>query len=244
MNNMLWLRFKKIIQIIQDPFLVSMVQKGTAAGTEHILALRGLNCEYIVDIGANRGQFAVISRKIFPLAKIHSFEPLEEPAKIFKRIFSSDPNITLHTVAIGRERTTATIHVTREDDSSSLLPITEAQSGLFPGATEKETRQVAVLPLSEALGTTSIPPASLLKIDVQGYEMEVLKGCEDLLDKFAFLYIECSFVELYKGQALAHQVIAWLDQREFVLSGVHNMFYGKKGRAVQGDFLFTHQNRN
>jgi hypothetical protein len=49
---------------------------------------------------------------------------------------------------------------------------------------------------------------------------------------------------LYKGQALAHQVIAWLDQREFVLSGVHNMFYGKKGRAVQGDFLFTHQNRN
>jgi FkbM family methyltransferase len=240
MYNMLWLRLKKIIQIIRDPFLISALQKGTAAGTEHKLALRGLNCEYIVDVGANRGQFAVISRKIFPKAKIHSFEPLAEPAQIFRRIFSSDPNVILHTCAIGREKTTAIIHITREDDSSSLLPITKAQSSLFPGAIEKETRQVAVLPLSEALGTTSIPPASLLKIDVQGFELEVLQGCEEILERFSHLYIECSFIELYEGQALAHQIIAWLEPRNFILSDIHNLYYGKNGRAVQGDFLFTH----
>jgi FkbM family methyltransferase len=240
---MFWLRLMKLSQIILDHFLVSALIKGAAAGTEHRMALERLKFDFIIDVGANRGQFALISRKLFPLAKIHSFEPLEEPAQIFRKIFGRDPNVTLHTCAIGREKTTATIHVTKDDDSSSLLPITQMQSRMFPGATEKETREVPVLSLSQALGSTSIPPASLLKIDVQGFELDVLKGCGDILNKFSYIYIECSFVELYAGQALAHQVISWLDQREFVLSGIYNIYYEKNGKAVQGDFLFTHISR-
>ncbi|MDP1624572.1 MAG: FkbM family methyltransferase [bacterium] len=239
---MFWLRLIKLGQIISDPFLVSALMKGVAAGTEHRLVLQGFNFDFIVDVGANRGQFALISRKVFPRAKIHSFEPLEEPAHIFKRIFSNDPNVTLHACALGREKKTAAIHVTKDDDSSSMLPIMETQSNMFPGATEKETRQVTVLPLSQALGDISIPPASLLKIDVQGFELDVLQGCEDILDKFSYLYIECSFIELYEGQALAHQIIAWLEQRNFILSGIHNLYYKKNGRAIQGDFLFSQKN--
>ena len=236
---MFWLRLMKLSQIILNPFLFSALLKGAAAGMEHKFVLQNLSCECVVDVGANHGQFALIARKVFPLAKIYSFEPLEEPAQIFKRIFGGDPNVTLHACAIGREKTTSTIHVTRDDDSSSLLPITKTQSGMFPGATEKETRQVTVLPLSQALGDTSIPPASLLKIDVQGFELDVLQGCEDILNKFSRLYIECSFIELYEGQALAHQIISWLEQRNFILIGVYNMYYQKNGMAVQCDFLFT-----
>lgn len=241
---MFWLRLRKLSQIITDPYLFSALLKGVAAGVEHKPQLQGLMCDFILDIGANRGQFALISRRMFPRAMIHSFEPLEEPAQIFKRIFGDDPNVILHACAIGREKSTSTIHISREDDSSSLLPFTEMQISLFPGATEKDTRQVAVLPLSQVIGTTSIPPASLLKIDVQGYELEVLQGCDDLLDKFSYLYIECSFIELYAGQALAHQIIAWLNQREFVLSGIYNMYYEKNGSVVQGDFLFTREDKN
>ena len=139
---MLWLRLMKLWQIIFDPFLLLALMKGTAAGTEHKAVLKRLNLDFIADVGANRGQFALISRKIFPRAIIHSFEPLEEPAKIFKNIFGNDPDVTLHTYAIGREKTTATIHVTKDDDSSSVLPITKRQTNMFPGATEKETRRV------------------------------------------------------------------------------------------------------
>lgn len=234
-------RIIKLSQIIIDPFLISALIKGAAAGTEHSLVLKRLNFDFIVDVGANRGQFALISRKIFPQAEIHSFEPLEEPAQIFKGIFGSDPKVTLHNCAVGREKTSAIIHVTRDDDSSSMLPITKTQSSMFPGATEKETRQINVLPLSQALGNTSIPPASLLKIDVQGFELDVLQGCEDILNKFSYLYIECSFIELYEGQALAHQVISWLEQKNFILCGVHNLYYDRNGKAIQGDFLFTYR---
>jgi FkbM family methyltransferase len=221
-----------------DKSLVSALLKGAAAGMEHSLVLENIYCEYIVDVGANRGQFALIARKVYPLAKIYSFEPLSEPAKIFLKIFKNDPNVTLYSYAIGREKRMSTIHVTKDDDSSSMLPITKMQSTMFPGATEKETRLVKVSPLSQLIEPTSIPTASLLKIDVQGFELEVLQGCEDVLDKFKYLYVECSFIELYEGQALAHQIITWLEQRNFILTGIYNMFYNRNGRAIQGDFFF------
>jgi FkbM family methyltransferase len=236
---MFWIKTLKLSQIISDPFFVFALLKGTAAGVEHKAVLHNLECECVVDIGANRGQFAIISRKVFPQARIHSFEPLAEPIQIFKKIFDHDSNVVLYPYAIGRERTTAAIHITKDDDSSSLLPITKMQSDMFPGSVEKDTRQVMVYPLSQIIDPASIPSASLLKIDVQGFELDVLQGCEDILQKFSHLYIECSFIELYEGQALAHQIIAWLEERNFVLSSVHNLYYGKSGLAVQGDFLFS-----
>jgi hypothetical protein len=73
---------------------------------------------------------------------------------------------------------------------------------------------------------------------VQGFELPALAGCEGVLDRFAWVYVECSFMELYAGQALADEVIAWLRERGLRLSGVYNMAYDGEGRAVQTDFLF------
>lgn len=238
---MLMLRLRKLWKILSDPSLISALLKGAAAGTEHLQVLRSLGCAYIVDVGANRGQFALAARKALPGAQIHSFEPLVEPARIFRRVFDRDPNVFLYPVAIGKVKTTTAIHVTKDDDSSSILPVAKVQIDMFPGAREIETRQVQVCPLGELIEPASIPPASLLKIDVQGYELEVLNGCQDILDRFAHLYIECSFVELYQGQPLANQIIAWLGKREFALVSVHNLYYSDTGMAVQGDFLFSRQ---
>jgi FkbM family methyltransferase len=236
---MFLLRLQKLFQIILDPFLILALFKGVAAGVEHSSVLGSLCCEYIVDVGANRGQFALAARKVFPGAIILSFEPLAEPIRIFHKVFDHDPKVRLYPYAIGREKTSSTIHVTKDDDSSSLLPVSKMQFDLFPGAAEKETRQVEVYPLAQLINPGSIPPASLLKIDVQGFELEVLKGCEDILQKFSHLYIECSFVQLYDGQPLAHQIISWLEARNFILSSIHNLYYEKNGLALQGDFLFS-----
>jgi len=51
-------------------------------------------------------------------------------------------------------------------------------------------------------------------MDVQGFELPALAGCEGMLDRFAWIYVECWFMELYAGQALADAVIAWLRERE------------------------------
>lgn len=74
---------------------------------------------------------------------------------------------------------------------------------LRPGAT------LRVLPLADALPAADIAAPALLKLGVQGFELQALLGCEDLLDRFAYVYVEYSFVELYEGQAFADAVIAW-----------------------------------
>ncbi|MEE4195469.1 MAG: FkbM family methyltransferase, partial [Anaerolineae bacterium] len=212
-----------------------------AASIEHTSVLKKLsneNIQTVVDVGANRGQFAVAARWHLPAAEIISFEPLEEAAAVFKKIFQQDNRVVLHPFAIGNKFETTEIHVSNADDSSSLLPISELQEAIFPGTAEKETRTIEVKPLDEVIAPGDLQQPALLKLDVQGFEIEVLQGSGELLQLFSFVYVECSFVELYQGQSLAHDVIALLSSAGFKLVGIYNPSYGADGSAVQADFLF------
>ena len=93
-------------------------------------------------------------------------------------------------------------------------------------------------PLSACLDVQSISGTALLKLDVQGYELTALHGCADLLERFHFVYVEASFVELYVGQALASDVIAHLLGKGFRLICVANLESGRAQRPIQADFLF------
>lgn len=217
----------------------TLLRHRVAAGVEHVPVLRSLGeVRTVVDIGANRGQFALAARRCYPSARIVSFEPLSRPAATFRRVFAGNAQVALHPVAIGPDMQEAVIHLAAMDDSSSLLPIGAAQRALFPGTAELGTATVRVAPLQQFLSAQDIQPQALLKLDVQGYELQALQGCGGLLGAFQYVYAECSFIELYDGQALADEVIAWLRARGFRLRGVYNLVYGADGRAVQGDFLF------
>lgn len=212
------------------------------ASVEHEAILKALDlASLIVDIGANRGQFSLLARYLFPSAEIISFEPLARPATIYSNIFSDDPHVRLFQVAIGPNKAKVLIHISARDDSSSLLPISDLQVKTFAGTGEVGIAPVEVSPLSSFLLAHDIGNSSLLKIDVQGYEHQVLCGCESLLDRFAYVYCECSFVELYSGQKLATDVSCWLAERGFVIKGVYNVHYNSDGLAVQADFLFERQ---
>ncbi len=217
----------------------ALLKHRVAAGVEHRVVLRQLGeVRAVVDIGANRGQFALAVRWCLPDARIVSFEPLPGPAKVYRSIFVSDSYAMLHAVAIGPRAGETTIHVSQRDDSSSLLPISAAQNAVYPGTAEAGTAVIEVGPLSAYLASEAIEEPALLKLDVQGFELQALAGCEDQLERFAWVYVECSFMELYEGQALADEVIAWLRERGFRLHGAYNMAYDGQGRAVQADFLF------
>lgn len=236
-------KFKKLIRILQTPHLIKvLLLHGVAAGVEHSGVLKSLHSENIrtfIDIGANRGQFALIAHELFPEAKIVSFEPLRNPANVFRRVFALVSGIVLHEIAIGPADENKIIHISSSDDSSSLLPISSLQDKLFPGTAEITTSIIQTKPLDAVIGAKDISSCSFLKMDVQGYELEALAGCKSLLPLFEYLYIECSFVELYIGQALAHEVISFLVQFNFVLKGIYNLHYDKNGIAIQADFFFA-----
>lgn len=210
-----------------------------AAALEHQGGLRALRCKVVVDIGANRGQFSLAARQFYPEATIISFEPLPGPASIYRRIFQKDQKVRLHQAAIGTESGTSEIHVSRRDDSSSLLPISQLQTTLFPGTEESSVVEINIGRLSDYIQENELESPALLKLDVQGYELEALKGSENLLTRFDYVYVECSFIELYQGQVLANDVIQHLNNHGFKLKGIYNLSYDHDGIAIQGDFLFS-----
>lgn len=236
-------KIDKLIKLMHNHYYRKVLLKEhVAASIEHEQILDNLGSERIVtfiDIGANRGQFALVARRHFPDSVIFSFEPLKEPAEVFRRVFAHDARTTLYELAIGPEETESIIHVSKADDSSSLLPITALQNELYPGTSEKETRSIFEKPLDTILSPSDIQTPAFLKIDVQGYEKNVLEGCKSLLLLFSYISVECSFVELYTGQALAHEVISYLSNKGFILRNVYNIDKDKNGISVQGDFLFT-----
>jgi FkbM family methyltransferase len=230
---------KGISCLARPAYRSALLTHHVAAGIEHEPVLREMDCRMALDIGANRGQFALVARRLFPEALIFSFEPLPRPAARFRAVFAGDAQVRLYEAAIGPERGETTIHISRRDDSSSLLPIAAKQDALFPGTAEAGTATIKVGPLREFVNEEQIEAPALLKLDVQGFELQALRGCESLLHRFCHVYAECSFVELYAGQALADEVIAWLRERGFRLQGVYNMSYDRSGRAIQADFLFA-----
>ena len=233
-------KFRKLIRVLQVPLWRRSLRKfHVAASVEHQVVCRLIGpLDLIVDVGANRGQFALLARYCYPHAKIVSFEPLALPAQVFSRVFASDRCVKLFNSAIGPEQCVVPIHVSARDDSSSLLPIAELQSQTFPGSREVGTISVDVAPLSCFLSSADIPGRSLLKLDVQGYEYEALLGSESLLCSFSWILCECSFVELYTGQRLAAAVINWLAARGFFVRGVYNAYYHSDGSFIQADILF------
>lgn len=231
-------RLNKIYHALRSKRLLkALVLHRVLAGVEHRHIIHP-TISTIVDIGANRGQFALAAKNWAPTAMVIGFEPLADAAECFLKIFSKDPCVILHHAAVGLQVDDAILHVSNASDSSSLLPFTPLQEHLFPGTHEIRTETVNVGPLSNYVRPEQIVPPAMLKLDVQGYELEALRGCEGLMGMFSYVYVECSFVELYAGQALADDVIVWLQERGWCLSGIYNMTYDRKGRSIQADFWF------
>ncbi len=232
-------RSAKLLAVLRvTPYRAALLRHGVAAAVEHDEALGQLTLRTVVDVGANRGQFALFALHAFPAAMIVSLEPLAAPAARFRRVFAKERRVTLHHAALGPETGQSTMHVSAHDDSSSLLPITATQGRLFRGTNEVRTETVRTAPLSEFLDGGSIEEPALLKLDVQGYELEALRACGELLDKFAYVCAEGSFIELYEGQVLADDLIAWLRERGYELVRSYGAVSDEHGQIIQADMLF------
>jgi FkbM family methyltransferase len=140
--------------------------------------------------------------------------------------------------AVAASSGTATMHVSRDDNSSSLLAITDRQLEAFPRTEEIAAVEVRTVSLDEAVGESIERPA-LLKLDVQGSELEVLRGANRLLSAIDVVLVECSFEKFYADQPRAEHVVRFLHGRGFVLSGGTAPALDRRGVILQLDLIFT-----
>jgi FkbM family methyltransferase len=239
------IRSRKLLAIaLNGYYRGAFLHQRVAPAIEHLPVLQRLRFDFVADVGANRGQFSLVCRRLRPAAAIMGFEPLPGPAQVYRKLFTGDPLVTLHEIALGQVRGEMTMNISAQDDSSSLLPISRAQTDNFPGTGAIATRAVKIAPLSDFVQPSQLGAHNLLKIDVQGFELEVLKSAEILLPQFDWVYAECSFVPLYEGQALAAEIIGWLDARGFRLCGQFNPARARAdGALLQADLLFENRKR-
>jgi FkbM family methyltransferase len=215
--------------------------RGVMPGVEHMQAIEPLSVATLIDVGANRGQFSLLTRYVFPQAEIHAFEPLEHERRILRSVVA-DP-VKQYAVALGAAPGEATFFVTSRRDSSSLLKPANEQRQAY-GVTLASSIRVPVARLADVLDVSQLTRPILMKLDVQGGELDVLRGAAEFLPIIDAIYAEASFVELYEGQPLAGEIVSFLVGRGFTLRGVYNHSVTVDLGPAQADFLFVNSDRS
>src|SRR5215472_13260038 len=155
----------------------------------------------VIDVGAHQGEFACAIRAVLPGARIYAFEPLEDCYKILRRRLGDNDYGKAFPAAVGRRNGQLTLWRSRYAKSSSILPMAELHKVSFPWTADTTPQSVEMKSLDACNGQLKLEPKALLKIDVQGYEAEVLHGAAHLLEKIDYVLLEISFQPLYEGQA-------------------------------------------
>ncbi len=232
------IRVHKLLVSLSHPECWRALAVGVAPSIEHHSVLRSLNIDGILDAGANRGQFSLACRLMHPGVPVVAFEPIPAEAAIFKKVHGGRSQVRLIESALGETKGTATLHLSKSADSSSLLPIGKRQAELFENTAEIGTLTVPVQRLDDLNENWPGRTRQLLKLDVQGFELNVLRGAVETLKSCAYVYAECSEVALYDGQALRLEVEDFLCEHGFIMKGRFNEQMDN-GQLIQADYLFT-----
>lgn len=196
----------------------------------------------IFDVGANVGQTALKLREEFPNAAIHSFEPSPETFRQLKANVGSRPSITAHNLALGSRTESRAMHLTKSSLTSSLLPTAAgAEKYLGELVTDAGQATISVSSLDEFLANKNIPHLDLLKLDVQGFEVEVLKGAAESLknDRISMVLTEVNFVKLYDSQAYFQDVYDEMFRQNYQLVGLYHGDYRAGQYLAWADALFV-----
>jgi FkbM family methyltransferase len=236
-KRIFFIRLRKLWLSMRSPICWRALRYGVAPSIEHYDLVKQLDVDGIIDVGANRGQFTLLCRIVQPDVPIVAFEPIPSAGETFRRVHGDVARISLIQIALGDEAATGTLHLSKLDDSSSLLPIGEKQVAVFAGSAEVGSMPVEIRRLDDYQSNWGQAERMLMKIDVQGFELAVLRGAGRTLRSCRYVYVECSDVVLYEGQALRREVAEHLEQAGFVQVSSRNALV-RNGELIQADYLF------
>lgn len=196
--------------------------------------------DYILDVGANVGQYGRSLRAIGYEGRILSFEPLQSAYEHLKIETNDDPLWDARRVALGETDGEATLHVGRQPTTSSLLDVAESHLEVLPASIQEEDQTVPLARLDHV--DIEVGSRSLLKLDVQGLELQVLKGAAGLMGQLTLLECELSIVSLYEQQPLITDILGFLRKEGFELIALEPGFYDPAtGKYLQFDGIFRRQ---
>lgn len=192
----------------------------------------------IVDVGVNHGQFLHLARRLWPAARFVGIEPNATIAAKIAGIYAGDDRVRIESCAVGDRDGETALHVTRDDQSSSIHAPTEAYHDDRANDGVVRTDTVQLRRLDTVLDGCAGP--MLLKIDVQGAELEVLRGAGARLADASVILVEAPFERAYEGAAGFDEIYAYLTAGGFSYEGALGQLNSPKtGRVRQEDSIYV-----
>ncbi|MDP9225708.1 MAG: FkbM family methyltransferase, partial [Actinomycetota bacterium] len=203
--------------------------------------MSGLGVDLVIDVGANRGQFGREIRRAGYAGQIVSIEPLAGPFRQLVRASAADHLWTVIQSAVGRQRGTATMHVAANDGaSSSLLPMLDLHARSAPNAHYVAEERVDIAPLDELVRPLFGDVRHMfMKLDVQGYELQVLEGGLETLGRSSLVQLELSVLPIYETAPTYRDVLQFMEEHGFRLVGMEPVFMSPTGLLLAADGIFA-----
>lgn len=198
--------------------------------------------ELLFDVGANFGQYAMHARDKGYKGKIVSFEPLPDAYEKILKNSNNDPLWTIHKrCALGKEIGEMEINISQNSQSSSILSMNNIHSIAAPESIYIGKARTDVITLDSIFDSyRKNKEKTFLKIDVQGFESEVLKGLTLNLKNVFGVEIEMSVVPLYDNQELYNYFFSFFEQNGFALWSLVPVFLkDDTGELLQFDAVFV-----
>lgn len=238
-----------LLKVLQKRGLVltAAAELGQAALADHlrrVFATYGV--DRVLDVGANLGQFRDLLRaKVGFQGPILSFEPVSAYAQVLDDRARFDPDWRVYPFALGSRSGEATINLMSSPGLPSLLrPDLEAMHALLPrpDATVIGTERITIRRLDDVLSKTDDgigKSRTFLKLDTQGYDLEVLKGATLSLRAIAALQTELSVLPIYQGMPDYRTVLDFVVAQGFDISGIFPVTEDHALRAIEFDCIMV-----
>lgn len=202
------------------------------------------NIKTVVDVGANEGQFALkLINKNHYKGKVISFEPVSSAFHQLSKNSQKSSNWEVVQSAVGDSQGQVPINISQNSVSSSLRKVNphtiEAEAGTAPISTE----MVPINTLDNLLKAHQWQNNLWLKIDVQGFEREVLQGASEILKQAKVVQIELAAIPSYEQSPYLEEIITELRTSGFLLYSIMNGFRNyKTGQMYEMEGFFIRDN--
>lgn len=185
----------------------------------------------VYDVGASDGSWSQELKELFVDSEFFLFEPLPDYSSTLQSLEKSDDNYRYMGCGLGSE--TAELEFNSHDGQSSFLSSEQWKGDVI---------RVPVRTIDDLVSSSDCPCPDLIKADIQGFEIEMLKGAEETLRNCSFLFLEVSWIQIYEGGPAAGEVFGYLAARGFHIYDISS--YSQRPydrRLTQSDVLFAHE---
>jgi FkbM family methyltransferase len=227
-NNIVNLFYKIINYIGFD--LIRIPFKTKRMNYDEIFKLKIKNKKPIIfDVGANEGQSIKRFKNIFPNSIIHSFEPNKNCYELLLKKYSNDKNIILNNLSCGEKIKKKKFLIMAKSGNSSFININKNSAWMKKRSEEIVIKKyivkkpiVKMITLDSYIRKNKIKKIDILKLDTQGYEDKIIKGCQNSLKKIHFIEAEIMLDNVYKKFLNISDIEKKIIKKKFRLVGIEH----------------------